>query len=167
MRFVLLVLLLASCDKKQETPAQASASASASAAPSAAVADTGPAKNAWTGQYDSQPGTLSVPDGAEWKGVKFRGDDAGEAIGKGNLTITIDPDGQAHGEGDGPFGPFVVAGTLSENILTFSVRRKDPTDMGLTGTGRGTVTADKLEGTIHASKATANVIREATFSLHQ
>jgi hypothetical protein len=167
MRFVLvMLLLLASCDKKQETPAAPSASASASAAPTA-IADAGPAKNEWTGQYDSQPGTLSVPDGAEWKGVKFRGDDAGEAIGKGNLKITIDPDGQAHGEGDGPFGPFVVAGTLAENILTFSVRRKDPSDMGLTGTGRGTVTADKLEGSIHASKATANVIREATFSLHR
>lgn len=166
MRFVFLFLVLFGCDKKKDTPAP-SASASASAAPSAAIADAGPAKNEWTGDYESQPGTLTVPDGAEWKGVKFRGEDAGEAIGKGTLKITIDPDGQAHGEGDGPFGAFVVAGTLADNVLTFSVRRKDPTDMGLTGTGRGTVTGDKLEGTIHASKATANVIREATFSLHR
>ncbi len=160
-----LLCVLAACDKNKEDRPTPSASVSASAP--VPIVDSGPAKNEWIGDYDAQPGTLTVPDGAEWKGVKFRGDDAGEALGKGTLKITIDPDGQAHGEGDGPFGAFVVAGTSSEEVLTFSVRRKDPTDMGVTGTGRGTIANNKLEGTIHASKATANVIREATFSLHR
>src|ERR1044071_2831821 len=114
MKWLLLVLLVG-CDKKQDTAAVPSASVSASATP-VAVVDSGPAKNEWTGDYDSHPGTLSVPEGAEWKGVKFRGDDAGEALGKGNLKITIDPDNQAHGEGDGPFGPFVIAGSLADNV---------------------------------------------------
>jgi hypothetical protein len=161
---IVCVGLLSACDKTKD--AAPTPSASVSKAP-VAIVDSRPAQHEGIGEYDAQPGTLTVPAGAEWKGVKFRGDDAGEALGKGTLKLTIDPDGQAHGEGDGPFGPFLVAGTSSGDVLTFSVRRKDPSDMGLTGTGRGTLAKDKIEGTIHASKATANVIREATFSLHR
>lgn len=160
-----LCMSLAACDKNKDVLPSPSAAVSAGAP--VPIVDSGPAKNEWVGTYDAQPGTLTVPDGAEWKGVKFRGDDAGEALGRGTLKITIDPDGQARGEGDGPFGAFLVAGTLSDDVLAFSVRRKDPSDMGLTGTGRGSIANAKLEGTIHASKATGNVIREATFSLHR
>lgn len=162
---VLAVVLGGACDKKTETQPQPSASASASAAP--AIVDAGPPKNEWTGNFDSQPGTLTVPDGAEWKGVKFRGDDAGDGLGKGTLHIVVDPEGRASGEGDGAFGPITLTGAMEKDIVTFTVLRKDPTDMGFTGTGRGTLSADKLEGTIKASKATGNVIREATFSLHR
>jgi hypothetical protein len=165
LEFLLLLLsVFPGCPKKNEAPPVPSASASASAAP---VVDSGPTKNEWTGNYDSQPGTLTVPDGAEWKGVKFRGDDAGDGLGKGTLHLLIDPDGRASGDGDGPFGPFTLTGALDKDVVTFTILRKDPTDMGFTGTGRGTIAADKLDGTIRASKATGNVIREATFSLHR
>lgn len=160
---LLVLVLVLGCDKKKDQPTAPSASASASAAP--VVVDSGPAKNEWTGNYDAQPGTLTVPEGPEWKGVKFRGDDAGDGLGKGNLHIVIAPDGRASGDGDGAFGAFTLTGALEKDVVTFTIVRKDPTDMGFTGTGRGTIAGDKLEGTIKASKATGNVIREATFSL--
>lgn len=159
-----LAALVGACDKKEPAPAPAP---SASASARSAAVDAGPPRNVWSGAYDAKPGTLSVPEGAEWKGVKFRGDDAGEALGAGTLRLEIEPDGRVHGDGDGALGPFVVAGTQSGEVLTFSVLRKDPSDMGPTGTGRGTLTATALEGTIHAAKATGNVIREATFSLRR
>ena len=161
---LVLAVVLVGCPKNNPVSQPEEAGAPDVAA---AIVDTGPAKNEWTGSYDAQPGTLTVPEGVEWKGVKFRGDDAGEGLGKGTLYILIDADGRASGDGAGPFGPFTLTGTLEKEIVTFTMLRKDPTDMGFTGTGRGTIDKDKLDGTIKASKATGNVIREATFSLHR
>lgn len=169
MRTILpFLFLLIACDRKNDDANKPAPSASQSAAPTASVVvDAGPAKNDWSGNYTAKPASIFVPDGGEWSGVKFRGEDAGEGLGDGTLTITIAPDGIVSGVGDGALGAFTIAGTSTGNDLTFVVRRKDPTDMSFTGTGQAKIDQGKLEGSMRVSKATANVIREATFSLHR
>jgi hypothetical protein len=161
---VVILLALFGCDRKEHQPVSA---ASASASAPAPGIEAGPPKNEWAGSYTSRAATIFVPDGGEWSGVKFRGEDAGDGLGDGTLRIVLSPGGGVSGEGDGALGAFTIAGGASENVITFSVRRKDPSDMGFTGTGRATLEQDKLEGSMRVSKATGNVIREATFSLHR
>jgi hypothetical protein len=167
MRFSILFLVIAACNHTEKTQPAPSASVTASTTPSAsASASAAPLKNEWSGTYTSQAATIFVPDGGEWAGVKFRGEDASDGLGTGTLKIAIN-DGIVSGEGDGALGSFTIAGSSSENVITFVVKRKDPKDMSFTGTGRATIDKDKVEGSLRVSKATGNVIREAAFSLQR
>jgi len=166
--FLLAALLLVACSKK-DAPApapsasapSASAASSASAAPSAAPA--GPVT--WSGTYNATPGTLFVPDGGEWSGVKFRGDDASIGLGAGTLTVTVDPQsGRAEGTGEGALGALLVRGLLTDDTFRAQLAPKDPND-GFTGTAVGKREGDSIKGEIRLSLPTGNVIREGTFSL--
>jgi hypothetical protein len=166
---VTCVLLTVACKKGDEGTAptgsaSVAATASVSASASASVAEPG-APRSFTGTYTAARAGFYVPDGGEYAGVKFRGDDAGDALGDGNLTITIDKDGIVTGEGDGPLGAFTIAGIERDGDLTFSLRRKDANDLGPTGTGIATLTDGALDGTLRVSAYRAQVIREVTFKL--
>ncbi len=154
-----LLALALGCDKKTPPPAPA-ASASASAAP-----EPPPGPKTYAGTYTSKHATFYVPDGSAWSGVKFRGDDAGDALGAGKLHFTVGPDaGTLSGEGEGPLGPVLLRGIVRGPDVTFSVIRKDPEDKGVTGTGVGTLDdAGTVQGTMHLSAYQAQIIREATF----
>ena len=167
-------VVLAGCPKDPPAPAPPTSSATpapssapglaASAAPTASAQAAGPVT--YVGKYTSKEGSLYVPDGGEWAGVKWRGDDASVGIGDGTLSLTVDPkSGRAEGSGDGAFGPVVLAGMLDKDRLTFTLARKDRADEGFTGSAMGKLTGDKLEGTMKLSLASASVIREASFSL--
>src|ERR1700733_6380035 len=92
-----VVLALAGCSKANDSPAAAeqpdakptaSAVAAPSPAPSAPVSG-----GSWSGHYAAGPGSFSVPDGGEWAGVRFRGEDADTDRGGGTLTVSVDPAG--------------------------------------------------------------------------
>jgi hypothetical protein len=167
--WVIALVLLCACDKKNEgvgpTPS-ASATTIASASASASAATAAPdAPRTFKGTYTAARGTFYVPDGGEYAGVKFRGDDGGDSLGEGPLSIAIDKDGIVTGEGDGPLGPFTIAGIERDGDLTFSLRRKDANDLGPTGTGIATLSEKSLDGTLRVSAYRAQVIREVTFKL--
>ncbi len=166
---IAFVLLAAACKKGDEGTAPSgsssvAATASASASASAILPDPSVPRS-FSGTYTAARASFYVPDGGEYAGVKFRGDDAGDALGEGTLTISIDKDGIVSGEGDGPLGGFTVAGIERDGDLTFSVRRKDANDLGPTGTGIATMTDGALDGTLRVSAYRAQVIREVTFKL--
>lgn len=173
MRTVILVLALgalAACDKKNDgtgTAASASAAASvvASASASASAAPAPDAPRTFKGTYTAARASFYIPDGGEYSGVKFRGDDAGDALGEGTIAITVDKDGIVTGEGDGPLGPFTIAGIERDGDVTFSLRRKDANDLGPTGTGIATLSDKSLDGTLRVSAYRAQVIREVTIKL--
>lgn len=171
MKRVLVILALvavSACDKKNTDGATASASISATAPASASAATSaapvgGP--RTFKGTYTAAHAGFYVPDGAPYDGVKFRGDDAGDALGDGTLSITIDESGIVSGEGAGPLGAITIAGIERDGDVTFTVARKDPNDLGGTGTGIGTLSAKSLDGTMRVSAYRAQIIREATFKL--
>lgn len=166
---IALVVLTAACDKKGDgnsTPsasASVGAPASASASASAVVAPAGP--RTFKGTYTAKAAPMYVPDGGEYAGVKFRGDDAGDALGEGNLTLTIDKDGIVSGEGSGALGAIVIAGLERDGDVTFTVSRKEANDLGPTGTGVATLSDKTIDGTLRVSAYRAQIIREATFKL--
>jgi hypothetical protein len=171
-------LLLVACDKKDNppgptpaatqsvaAPSTAAPTTSASAAPTAAAtggsyAVEGKYKSAASGMYIPH----DAPNGKDWKEVKWQGDQSPAGIGEGNLSLKVDKD-VVTGELEGPLGPAIVNGNVHDGQLTGTIRRKDATDGGFTGTLVGKVTGTGIEGTMKLSRAEANVIREAQFSL--
>jgi len=128
-----------------------------------AVAPGGPV--GWTGSYESAAGTLYVPEGKEWEGVKFRGEKSEVGLGTGAMTIEVDPKNGITGTLDGPLGPAVVSGLSSVEAVAIRVDRKDPKDNGFVGTGLAKVNGGVIEGTMKLSQGDARVIREAKFTL--
>ena len=168
----LLCLTLSECSKEPATgaaPASSTSTLAAAAAPRPSAlpsAKPAPTSIAWSGTYESAPGSLYVYDGGEWKGVHFRGDDASIGLGEGPLSFSVDAKTSlVRGTASGPLGDVVIAGAVTNEEVTFTVVRKDPTDRGFTGTGEGKVTGDSLTGTIRLSRGDAHVIREAKFTL--
>jgi hypothetical protein len=157
------VLLLA-CSRAPKAQPDAGAPVTASAVVDAAPpAPKGPAS--YEGTYTSKAGSLYVPEGAEYKGARWRGDDAGDGLGDGTLSFTVDPvTGRIEGKGTGSLGNVVVAGVLAEGTASFAIFRADPLDGGFTGAATGKVAGDTIEGTMRLSRGFAEAIREATFT---
>jgi hypothetical protein len=143
------------------------ASGAASAKPAAAASAPSVATPAaWSGKYAATSGSMYVPDGGEWSGVKFRGDDASTGLGEGTLDVTIDPSGRAHGKLEGPLGPARVDGVLAGDELTASLVPAEA--QGFAGTLVGHADGAKIAGTMRlSSRETANVLRTASFTLNK
>ena len=137
------------------------------AAPASGAAAGAGASTAWAGSYDAVAGTLYVPSGKEWEGVKFRGEASELALGKGELAIAIDARGNVTGTLDGPLGPAIVSGWLQGETFTATLYPKDPSVAGggFTGTLAGTASPANISGKLFASQAEARFIREASFVL--
>jgi hypothetical protein len=154
--------LLGACKDEAKKPAPVASASASTAASASAAPPAGPPE--YAGSYTATAGTLYVPDAAEWKGVKFRGDDAG-ALGEGTITFTLDPDaGTLAGNLEGPLGPATISGVSRDGALSFHVAPREKTDMAFSGTGTGTLDGGSASGELHVSSWRANVLRDATFT---
>lgn len=118
-----------------------------------------------SGTYSAKASPIYMPEGKEWSYYKWRGDDAGTALGDGTMSLHIDGDGRVSGTLDGPLGPAVVSGTATPEGISATVRLDLDADKGWTGTLTATRKGDAAEGTIQMSSPLANVARAAEFSL--
>lgn len=160
-------------------PSSAPSAPSASGTPSAATSASGGAKadptgapRAFAGKYTSEKGTLfvpgkdDVPNPQDWAGTTFRGEASDIGLGEGKLDVTIDPaTGRVSGASEGPLGPLVVSGYLANDTFTATLTPKEPKVDSLYGTAIGKRQGAKIEGTMHLSLATGNVLRTAAFTL--
>jgi hypothetical protein len=163
-----LGLLAAGCSKSNDPPPPAPA-VLATEATSASAASSSVAPNAaetWSGRYSASPGALYVPDGAEWAGVKFRGEDASVGLGEGTIVVKIDRDGKVSGALEGPLGPLRIAGQLAAKEFSAALVSGDPA-RGFAGTAVGAEDGDRIAGTMRLSLPTGNVLREASFALER
>ncbi|HEX7664089.1 MAG TPA: hypothetical protein VF407_06260 [Polyangiaceae bacterium] len=166
--FGVLCLGLLACSKPSSdgTAPATSAPGSSSAAPttsaSAAPAATG---SKLAGSYTASAGTFYVPDGGEWSGTKWRGDDAGDGLGDGTITLTITGN-HVDGTIDGPLGPGVIDGAFFGDRITARVDPKSPSDGGWTGTLDATVKDGAGEGELRAtSLVNAHLVRQAKVTI--
>ena len=107
---------------------------------------------------------MYVPPGKDYASVKFKNDDS-KLLGEGGVTLSIDGAGRVSGATEGgPLGAGILEGLRDGQSLSAILRRKDPTDDGLTGTMIATVTGDKVEGTMTLAESNAAVVRVATFT---
>jgi hypothetical protein len=168
---LILIALFGGCGRATSSEAGVSTSPSASAPPATSAAPVLPEgaaqpRTLWRGRYKSEQGSFFVPDASEWSGVKWRGDDAGAGLGEGTLELEIDSaSGTVVGTTSGAVGDTRVTGTIVGKEIMATLRRKDPSDRGFTGTLLATRSGEAVTGTMRLSPGDAHVIREATFSL--
>ena len=104
-----------------------------------------------------------VPD---WKKVHWSDTQTTAGIGDGTMALTVDgASGHVSGTVDGPLGPATLDGLVADGNLAATLRRKDPTDQGFTGTVLGSITGDHGDGTMNVSLGLASALRTATFHL--
>jgi hypothetical protein len=170
-----IVMVLAGCTKGSDAgathddaghPPSSSSAASLAAPRDAGAAPTKGVDQKWTGKYTASAGSFSVPDGGEWAGVKFRGEDAGVGLGEGALSLSVDDSGHVRGDVEGPLGPLRLAGTLADGAFGAALVSGKPGE-GFSGTAVGTESAERITGTMRLSLPTGNVLREASFSLEK
>jgi hypothetical protein len=154
-------------DKVATAPSAAAATAASPVkSPDSSVSPTSSSGGAirWHGSYKSASGELYIPP--DWKNVRWNVKESAAGLGDGAMSVSIDSaSGRALGSLDGPLGPAVIDGFVSEGKLTATIARKDPADLGFTGTLVGVMQGDHSEGTMNVSLADANAIRRATFTL--
>jgi hypothetical protein len=118
-----------------------------------------------TGTYSAKAAPIYMPEGKEWSYYKWRGDDAGVALGDGTMSVHIDGEGRVSGTLEGPLGPAVIYGTATAESISATVRLDLDADKGWTGTLTAARKGDAAEGTIQMSSPLANVARAAEFTL--
>lgn len=169
--------VLAGCPKSDENkgaPA-ASSSAAASAAPatsaSATATDAGApstanAATSYTGTYSVSPGAYYIPSSKDYANVKRGKDDPTQHVGEGTLALEVGTDGKVTGTVEtGPAGPGVIEGSVIDGEIRGFIRRKDPSDQGLTGTFSAQQSGDTVEGKLSLAEANAASVREGKLSL--
>jgi hypothetical protein len=107
-----------------------------------------------------------VPDGGEWAGVRFRGEDAGVGLGDGTLDVAVDRSGRAQGTVEGPLGPLHLAGRFEDGVFSAALTSNEPSQ-GFSGIATGTAADGGIGGTMRLSLPTGNVLREAPFTLER
>jgi hypothetical protein len=149
------------------SPASAGGSASATAGSAGSAAGTPSAgAGAYDGKYSTAPSTYYIPTDKDWKSVKPAPDDTSKFVGEGTMSLAIDGAGRIQGTIDsGPASPAVIEGTLVDSDVRAQVRRKDPSDEGLSGVLSGKLSGAAVEGTLKLSLANASVLREGKLSL--
>ena len=166
-----IALVLVACKKTEVTPEELDARALAAVAaktppatsPADAAADAGPSMKSVTyaGKYSVAVGKMYVPDQKDWSSVKFKNDET-KLLGDGEISLVVDGNGRVSGTTEGgPLGASVLDGTSDGTTLTATVRRKDPSDEGLTGTLVAKIAGDTLDGTMKLAESNAAVVRDA------
>lgn len=166
------LLVLAACKKDPPAPEPSASSAppvtAASASSAAAGGDGGAPKTAaagspssWSVKYTLTPATMYIPDSKDWSNTKFKNEES-KYLGEGTISLTIAADGRVTGVSEGgPLGAALLDGFFDGTNLSAVIRRKDPTDDGLTGTLAGVVKGGSLEGGLKLAESNAAVVREA------
>jgi hypothetical protein len=171
-----LLAAFVACKKSEVTAdeldarAQAQSAALAAKAPPASSASSasdaggaGPSMKAVTyaGKYTVTAGKMYVPDQKDWSSVKWKNDET-KLLGDGEITLAVDGQGRVSGSTEaGPLGSSTLDGMSDGTTLTATVRRRDPSDEGLTGTLVAKVAGDALDGTMKLAESNAAVVREA------
>jgi hypothetical protein len=174
-RIIALCMLVTACgQKKDETkpgPVASTSAAVVTSASAAPVASTSAAPAAagaagWSGTYTLAAGTISIPsENKDYKGVKQAKDDPSKFMGDGKIELTITGERVA-GTLEGAAGPAVIDGSVVEGEIRGMVRRKDPSDDGLTGSLSAKLAGDAAEGKLLlSSQSNAELVREGKVSL--
>jgi len=127
-----------------------------------AAGAAGATPSQWRGTYHSESATIFVPP--EWKGVRWSVPSTSAGLGDGAMTLEVRGE-RVFGAIDGPLGPATIDGVVSGPTITANVLRRDPADQGYSGTLLGTMSGDRVTGTMNLSLAEASAVRAATFAL--
>jgi hypothetical protein len=176
---MVVVGILLACGKKSGSASDASdtsvatvVSASPSAVPSAAASTAASSSTSsgtsasFTGSYTLAPGQLHIPDSKDYAHVKQAKDDPSKLVGPGTLTLNVTAEGKVTGEMEtGPAAPALISGSVVDGEIRGFVRRKTPSDDGLTGTIVAKVAGAGGEGKLTLAEGNASILREGNVTL--
>jgi len=160
-RVLWLFIVVVGC-RREEAPAP-SPSASARVAPVPSAAPKPWYEGTWTGSYEAELHRLPSDPGAarEWKK-----DEGTTATGKGSINLSVDAEGRATGEAEGPLGALGVSGSVDGESLRLSF---GPRSGGSATDFRGVLVAlregEALRGTLRASSGDSLTARSAKVEL--
>lgn len=174
-----LALAIGACSKNEASnspdaaPAPAASTTVSTTTAASAPATTGTAKAAeapkgeaasFAAKYTMTAGTMYVPKEKDWSAVKFKNDES-KMLGEGTFNLAIDAGGTVSGTSEGgALGAAIIDGKVDGDRITATIRRKDPSDEGLTGTLLAKREGDKLDGAMKLAESNAAVVREANFT---
>ena len=165
MKALLIVVLAGSvlaCRREEAPPAP---SASVVAPPSAAPKPKPWYEGTWSGSYVAEQLKLPEEPGAvrEWKK-----DDGTASSGKGSVNLSVDAEGRAAGEAEGPLGALAVSGSVDGESLRLAFA---PNGSGAATDFRGVLVAaregDALKGVLRASSGDSLTVRSAQVELRR
>jgi hypothetical protein len=169
------VLSLGGCSKDRGAAKPAPSDSVAAIASAPPIAEAGPAAGtpassggavSYAGTYSISPRALYIPPSKDYGRVAQAKDDPAKHVGDGALSLAIDAEGRVSGAIEsGPAAPAIIDGSLVDGEIRGNVRRKTPSDDGLTGTLLATVNADAVEGTLSHAEAHAAIVREGKLAL--
>lgn len=146
----------------------ASASATAAEVASDGAGDAKPAGaegGTFSGTYTVKPTAMYVPEHKDWASVKWKNEETLH-LGDGTVSLTLEPTGRVSGTSEGgALGDAILEGVRDDAGVSGTVRRKDPSDDGLTGTFLATIEGGALVGAMKLANGNAAAVREAPFSL--
>lgn len=144
-------------------PAGTAAGTASGAATAPASAPAGAAS--YAGDFESKSGTLYLPDRKEFQGVKKVDFESKAALGPGKIEISVDAQGTVSGTASGALGDLTISGRSEGGRITATLKPTTGTD-GFYGTLLAEPSpSGELVGTLSASAARANVLREAELKL--
>lgn len=172
----LVIGLLLGCgqgDEPSPKPSPTAAPTNTGAAPVAsttssasAPATAHPWAGVWSGRFEAKKGAVGVPEGVAypvWE--KEKGDDAS---GQGTIELTIAPDGEVTGQGQGALGAFVLRGRADQKMVRSGVSPAEAeTEAAMTGvfTAREKQAGKTLEAKLQVAGGKGARVRTATFVL--
>ncbi|MBI2394693.1 MAG: hypothetical protein HYV09_34310 [Deltaproteobacteria bacterium] len=161
-----LALVVVACGKKDAPTDQPASKPAASAAPSVSAAAPKAAPITLKGAYASKRGEVRVASDAP----AFVHPDSKDGLGEGELTITLPAgNGAATGAAKGALGAQSFRGWLEDGHLTGTLHPDEGSKPAMWGvvdaTVEGSGDARSIKGTVRASGADGQVVREATFTL--
>lgn len=162
---IALAFVVVACGKKDAPTDQPAGKPAASAAPSASAAPKS-APITLKGAYASKRGEVRVASDAP----AFVHPDSKDGLGEGELTITLPAtNGAATGTAKGALGAQSFSGWLEDGHLTGTLHPGEGSKPAMWGVVdanvEGSGDARVVKGTVRASGADGQVVREATFSL--
>lgn len=188
---IVIMMILSACDGDARAPAgqDGSENASLPAAPSpssalpshpstaqpapSAEGDAGAAETengaaamtgTWEGRYDAKKGSLVLPP--KVKDTVRTKDDGKTAIGRGIITLRIEPDGELRGTAKGALGDATITGKVDGEMIRASVYPDDPRgEHAMTGILVGMLKDGSIRAELRVTGPDAVLIRESDVEL--
>jgi hypothetical protein len=121
-------------------------------------------EGSWQGHYTARVNRVELPEPkaqlAAWR-------EAGSNDGNGSLKLTIDPQGQLHGESSGALGNARLTGQVEEQRLLLRFRAQDNETTGFWGTAVLNCEMRVCSGTLKASTGDSLSVRDAHVTLER
>ena len=176
MRIAMLLLAsLVTCNSESTPPpqdqerqlARTPANVTTAAVSAKASEPTHPQQGSWRAAFTATKASVDLPEAAP-RYDAWQGDDGSLASGKGEISLSVTPDGGVTGSVSGSLGDMRIQGAVEEGTLRAVVTPTEPqAPQSLSGVLVAVTKGADFIGTLRASGHHGNVVRKADVKLEK